>query len=61
MPICENCARILHTGEAKIMVAFTVRELTGLVRDTLSTDVQERLLKAIGLLDSKLEKELREE
>lgn len=59
--ICENCARILHTGEAKIMIAFTVRELTGLARDTLSMEIQERLLKAIGLLDSDLEKELREE
>lgn len=57
---CDYCARILHTGEAKILVAFTVRELKGLVQDTCDIAVQERLLKAIGLLDAELEKELRE-
>jgi hypothetical protein len=57
---CEYCTRILHTGEAKILVAFTVRELKELVQDTCSFAIQERLLKAIGLLDAELEKELRE-
>jgi hypothetical protein len=56
---CEYCTRILHTGEAKILVSFTVRELKGLVQDTCDIAVQERLLKAIGLLDAELEKELR--
>jgi hypothetical protein len=57
---CEYCTRILHTGEAKILVAFTVRELKGLVQDTCDYGMQERLLKAIGLLDADLEKKLRE-
>jgi hypothetical protein len=56
---CDYCTRILHTGEAKILVAFTVRELVKIIEDTQSIDIQERMLKAIGLLDSELEKLLR--
>jgi len=56
---CEHCIRLLHTGEAKILVAFTVRELKMLVEDTCDVATQERLLKAIGLLNAGLERELR--
>lgn len=31
---CDYCTRILHTGEAKILVAFTAHELKGLIEDT---------------------------
>lgn len=56
---CEYCTRILHTGEAKILVAFTVKELVKIIEDTQSIEIQERMLKAIGLLDRELEKLLR--
>jgi len=57
---CEACARVLHTGEARIMMSFTVKELVSLAEDTLSLALQERFYKAIGLLDSELERILRE-
>jgi hypothetical protein len=57
---CEYCTRILHTGEAKILVAFTVKELVKIIEDTQDIRIQERMLKAIGLLDAELEKLLRE-
>ena len=57
---CEYCTRILHTGEAKILISFTVRELKGLIEDTCDFRTQERLLRAVGLLDADLEKKLRE-
>lgn len=56
---CEYCTRILHTGEAKILVAFTVKELVKIIEDTQSIEIQERMLKAIGLLDAELERILR--
>jgi hypothetical protein len=57
---CEYCTRILHTGEAKILVAFTVKELVKIIEDTQDIRIQERMLKAIGLLDAELERLLRE-
>jgi hypothetical protein len=57
---CEYCTRILHTGEAKILVAFTVKELVKIIEDTQDIRIQERMLKAIGLLDAELERILRE-
>lgn len=57
---CEVCARVLHTGEARIMMSFSIRELVKLAEDTLDLGLQERLYKAIGLLDQELERILRE-
>jgi len=57
---CEVCARILHTGEARIVMAFTINELASLAEDTQSFSLQNRLLKAIGLLDPELARKFRE-
>ena len=57
---CETCARVLHTGEARIVMSFSMRELVKLAEDTLDLGLQERLYKAIGLLDAELERTLRE-
>lgn len=57
---CEYCTRILHTGEAKVLVALTVKELVKIAEDTQDINIQERMLKAIGLLDAELERILRE-
>lgn len=57
---CEYCTRVLHTGEAKILVSFTVKELVKIIEDTTDIYIKERLLNAIGLLDQELERLLRE-
>lgn len=57
---CEVCARVLNDGEARIGMSFTVRELVKLAEDTLDLKLQDRLYRAIGLLDAELERILRE-
>lgn len=53
-------ARLLHTGEGRVVVAFSLSELATIARDTLNIEVRERVLCAIGLLDETMERELRE-
>lgn len=52
---CERCARVLHTGEGRVLVALTVDELVGLAWDSFSgwhdSPVVEPLLRAAALLD----------
>lgn len=55
---CENCTRVLHTGEGRVLVGLTVKELTDLVNGTTMLDLRERLLRAIALLDDELAREL---
>ena len=57
---CESCARVLHTGEGRILMSFSLRELVKLAEDTLDLKLQDRLYRAIGLIDAELERILRE-
>lgn len=56
---CVRCGMLLHTGEGKVIVSFTVEELTELACATNSTQIRERLACAIGLLDPEGERYLR--
>lgn len=53
-------ARMLHTGEGRVVVAFSLTELATIARDTMDIAVRERVLCAIGLLDESMERTLRE-
>lgn len=49
---CVRCGHILHTGEGRVTVSFTVSELEELALSTSDPSVRRRLICAIGLLDS---------
>lgn len=55
---CVRCGNLLHTGEGKVVVAFTAQELVDLAWDAHNGDrhnpVISRLLCAAGLLDDPL-------
>lgn len=55
---CVRCGHLLHTGEGRVTVSFSVDELAELACATGDRGVQSRLLCAIGLLDPDLEKAL---
>ncbi len=55
---CVKCGNILHTGEGRVIVAFTVAELKELAESTGDLAVRRRLVCAISLLDDQLAKEL---
>lgn len=46
------CSRMLHTGTGAVIVAFSVDEMHELAVATSNPDVRERLVRAVGLLDS---------
>jgi len=49
--LCQRCGEVLHTGEARVVVAFTVDELEALALATSDHAVAKRLRCALGLLD----------
>ncbi len=56
---CVRCGHILHTGEGRVTVSFTVDELAALVEVCASGSLRARMICAIGLLDPALERELK--
>ncbi len=48
---CVRCGLLLHTGEGRVLVAFSVAELSELAVGAADKNVRERLLCALGLLD----------
>lgn len=56
---CVRCGRILHTGEGRILVSFTVAELQELAESTGDLSVRSRLVCAIDLLDPELARKIR--
>jgi len=50
---CVKCGRILHTGEGRILVSFSVDELAELAYATNDSGVASRLVCALSLLDQK--------
>lgn len=51
---CVKCGRILHTGEGRILVAFSPAELAELAAASPDAGVRARLLCALDLLDEDL-------
>lgn len=49
---CTNCGRIVHTGEAKVLVALTTKQLAELASNTLDVGTRRQLLCALQLLDA---------
>lgn len=58
---CVRCGMMLHTGEGRVTISFTVAELDEMVFEISNMLVRERLLCAIGLLDEAREKLLRQQ
>ena len=48
---CTTCGALLHTGEARVIVSFTVTELLALALGQPSRRLSERLYCAASLLD----------
>jgi hypothetical protein len=48
---CAKCGTILHTGEGRVTVSFTVDELIALAFAETSSALADRLLCAASLLD----------
>jgi hypothetical protein len=61
---CKTCGQMIHNGEGKIGVQFTLDELEELVFATSVYPVKRRLLCAIRLLDEvradRIEEELKQ-
>jgi hypothetical protein len=55
---CVKCGRLLHTGEGRVLVSFTVAELAELAGATADPAVRSRLLCALSLLDDKRARDL---
>lgn len=49
---CENCGRIVHDGEARVLVGWSVDELIEIALATDNTEVRRKALCAAGLLDA---------
>lgn len=49
---CVKCGNLLHTGEGKVIVSFSVDELEELACATSDPAVRRRLVCALSLLDS---------
>lgn len=58
---CVRCGTPLHTGEGRIVAAFSVLELEELAFATRDVRVREPLLCAIGLLDQERDRAVRRE
>jgi hypothetical protein len=56
---CDNCGRVIDTGEAKILVPLTVGHLAELATACPSADTRRRLLCALELLDAELADSIR--
>jgi hypothetical protein len=48
---CTTCGRLLHTGEALMLVAFSAAQLAKIANDVLDVDIRRRVLCALGLID----------
>lgn len=51
---CAHCgasARLLHTGEGRVLVALAPREIVELVASTVDADLRARLITALALVD----------
>lgn len=55
---CLECARLLHTGEARITIALTARELVDLIYGATDPTTRYRLLQALALIDEESAKAL---
>lgn len=56
---CLKCGRLLHTGEGRVLLAFTLDELETIATTVPDTHIIARALCALGLLDSEREQQLR--
>lgn len=56
---CVRCGMLLHTGEGRVLVAFTPDELETLALASPDPNVAERLLCALGLIDAARERKAR--
>lgn len=50
--------RLLHTGEALVLVPLSADQLAELIDNTLRVATRERLLRALALIDPEWAKEL---
>lgn len=55
---CAKCGTILHTGEARITMSFSLAELEALVFSTADRGVVRRFICAIGILDGDAERRI---
>ena len=53
---CDRCGALLHTGEARVVVAFSADELEELAYAAPNSTVARRLAFALGLLDDQRER-----
>ncbi len=53
---CVRCGNLLHTGEGKVTVSFSLDELESIATETLDPAIRRRVLCAIGLLDEARER-----
>lgn len=51
---CVKCGRILHTGEGRVLVAFTADELFEMATEVVDPRVKARLICALDLIDPEL-------
>lgn len=51
---CVRCGRILHTGEGRVLVAFTPEELYEMALEVVDPRVKARLICALDLIDPEL-------
>lgn len=58
---CSRCGTILHTGEGRVTVTFSLDDLEALAWAAADYNVRQRLLCAIGLLDVERERRIRRE
>jgi hypothetical protein len=58
---CVRCGNLLHTGEGKVIVSFSLDELVDLAFQTIDPIVRRRLICAIGLLDEERENKISNE
>ncbi len=55
---CVRCGNTLHTGEGRVVVAFSPTELEQMVYEISDASVRRRLICAIGLLDPDAERRI---
>ena len=51
---CTTCGRTLHTGEGRVLIAFTANELFEMATEVVDSRVKARLICALGLVDAEL-------
>jgi hypothetical protein len=48
---CVKCGRLLHTGEGRVLIAFTPDELFNMAVEVIDPKVQARIVCALSLID----------